>query len=508
MSYVDFNKSVLEFYTERANSSFCNLAIDDNDVKNIIGDLPFFTELQQDWNLLLESLDDIPQYLGLIAIQCLAASQREADKENDIGENEYQIRLKKLLDLKSDSKLQDLYKGINSQNPIQEQIWFAAKDFLQKRYCLEINIPPSNTHAGRYVQYPKSQSLLTKEELKRFTPFFSETFVINESISLQYFAEQCKNNLRNIPLRQRAKILFIEKEKQCCEQVFNYFNHWDGTIFSSNVINNQSNNRQTQYTETSRLFLSFDENKPKVHWNSKEITWEDIFNIKDYKYFQKDLFLFTEHEYYKNEYEDARILAENSMGYIALNNIQKPNEYSFLIQNNIEKHDLGNSIFLFKINSNNIDIGANFKANTVKLIGGIRLNRKREYLEGSVPFIACDEEFVVIFEHKKITYNSEIAQAGSYKVRVNGYKDFIFEIIAPQKTALKSSQNKGWLLESLTFQNKDINLEGSLISLKNVKSTKPIIRKWIDTNLKNTNHINRKFLLTIIPISQHENFKN
>jgi hypothetical protein len=510
MIYVDFNKSVLEFYIERANSSFCNLAIDDIDVKSIIEDLSFFKELQQDWYLLLESVDDIPQYFGLIAIQCLAASQREADKENDIGENEYQIRLKQLLNIESDAKLQNLYKGINSQNPIQEQIWFAAKDFLQNRYSLELSIPSSNTHAGRYVQYPKSQSLFTIEDLKRFTPFFSETFVIYESISLEYFKEQCKNNFQNIPLRQRAKDLLKENEKgkRCYDQAFNYFNHWDGTIYSFDVNNNQIKKCQTQYTESSRLILFFDNNEPKIHLNTNIIVWRGIFLIPNYHYFEKGILLFSEHEYYKNEYEEVRVLEKNKIGYIVLNSIQKSNEFVLLNQHSIEKIDFGNSIFLFKVNTNDGALGANFKPNPAKLKGGIKISRKREYLLDFPPTIECDEAFSIVFEHKRIE-TDPFSKIGKYKIRIKGYKDIEIEIKAPQKIeGITVPLNKGWNIQKLFFDREYPELEGTILNLKNQGVSQSITRNWIDVNLKKVNKNQNNHLLNTINKAKYGNLKN
>jgi hypothetical protein len=509
MTYNDFNNAILDLYVKRATCSFCNLSIDEYDVKSIIEELPKFEELKSNWNSLLGSIDDSPQYFGLIAIQCLAASQRQADDENDIGENEYQVRLRGLLDITNDTVLQQLYKGYDIQNPVQEQIWFAAKVFLLEKYDLEVNIPSKSNYAGRFVQYPKSQSLLTKEDLKRFTPFFSEIFRIDENISFDYFQEQCKGNFQNIPLRQSTKNRFTERETQCYEQVFNYFNHWNGTIFTFDERRNQVTKRQNSYGETSRLILYFENNEPFVHLDRKVIDWKNVFDIQGYKYFEGKLILFSQHEYYKSEYEDVRILEKDTEGYILINKDKKPNEYTFLNNNCIERTDFRNSIYLFKVEGNKINFGSNYKLNPAKLKGGIRVNRKREYLEDFAPIITCEEEFSVIFEHKKVTYNPQNTSVGTYKIRVNGYKDITFEIVLPKSfTKNITPSAKGWDLRTLSLQTENATLEGTILNLEKIETKQPIIRNWIDINLKKSKSKSKNHLLTAINRAKNDNFKD
>ncbi len=511
MQYVNFNKKILNKYIERSNSRFINLAFDEYDIEDICDELPIFKELQSNWNKLLEIINDEPQYFGLIAIQCLAASQRQADSENDIGENEYQIRLRKLLGITNDATLQQLYKGIDAQNPIQEQIWFAAKDFFLEKYDLELKIPQININAGRYVQYPKSQSFFTKEDLKRFTVFFSENFHVDEDVSFDYFYKEGRNNMQIRGFRKRVQKLLenTEKQRQCYEQIFNYFNDWDGTIYNFDEKRNQTTQKPNLYKETSRLILYFENNQPFVHLDRKIIDWKNIFNIPNYKYFQHDLLFFSKHEYYHGEYEDTRQLESSSIGYIVLNTITKPNELSFLNNNNLEKTDLGNNIFLYKVISSNIGFGSKYELNPARFKGGIRTSRKREYLVSYAPNIVCEQEISIIFEHKKIVYNPTSANEGTYKIRVGGYKDIIFNIVATkQSNQIIGSLEKGWNLQTLSPQLENAALEGGLLNLKNIETEQPIIRNWIDANLKKTKSKYKNHLLTAINRAKNGNFKN
>src|ERR1700753_4059702 len=99
MTYSEFNKKILDFYVARATSELCVLSFDRYDMESImpIEKIVEFKHLQLSWRDLLNKKNDEPQYFGIIAIQCLAASEMQDDDEKT--ENAYQIRLRQLLSL-------------------------------------------------------------------------------------------------------------------------------------------------------------------------------------------------------------------------------------------------------------------------------------------------------------------------------------------------------------------------------------------------------------------------
>jgi hypothetical protein len=141
MTYLELNKTILDYYLSRASSSFFTLSIDSTELSKIVEVelVSKFACLRHSWEPLLKINNNIPQYFGLLAVQCLAASMMENDKESTA--EAYQIKLRKLLGLNDDSCLQNLFKGLDPANPIQEQIWYQAKVYLKKEHNLVLQIP-------------------------------------------------------------------------------------------------------------------------------------------------------------------------------------------------------------------------------------------------------------------------------------------------------------------------------------------------------------------------------
>ena len=102
-----------------------------------------------------------------------------------------------------------------------------AKEYFDKYHGLHLIIPASTINPGRYVQFPKSQSLLNTEDLKSLTLFFSGELRIKEEIPFNFFRELIENNLINIKLNKRAKFLIEDSKIELCyHQIYNFYNKW------------------------------------------------------------------------------------------------------------------------------------------------------------------------------------------------------------------------------------------------------------------------------------------
>lgn len=156
MTYKDFNKKALNFYLSRAKSSFFTFSIDHSEIMLLISNdrVPFFKRLESNWTLLLREDEGIPQYFGLIALQCYAGTRMEDDEV--ISERVYNARLLQVLQLE-EIDIHSLYKDGNSDDPAQERIWCAAREYLLKIHGLQLNIPEPRVFSRRFVQFPISQ---------------------------------------------------------------------------------------------------------------------------------------------------------------------------------------------------------------------------------------------------------------------------------------------------------------------------------------------------------------
>jgi len=499
MTYQEFNQKVLDYYISRSTSTFFTLSLDKQELENIlsIGEIQQFHFLKTSWNCLLNTKEDIPQYFGIIAIQCYAASLMHEDDHN--AADAYQVRLGELLDLEDISILQRLFKGFDITNPIQEQLWFKAKHYIESNFNLKLEIPPKRYYRERFVQYPKSQALLNTEDLKYFTLFFSEEFQVKEIISFEYFKNRLNTRFPFIYNTNRAIKLWNDEEKKsnCIKQVYDSYNLWEGEIFRP--LAKKSNESKTKSISENpiaqKLILLFENKQPKFYISNtdtneiKEVEYQNLFKIKGYKYIHTDLLIFAEMEYYPEEFEDSRFLYNSSASYIVLAPNSRKREYWYFEKSNDGKMELFSNLMLYKysfeegilITYLNSLVHSN---KPIILKGGLKINRKREYLVGFGPSIMCDRKFDVIYRNKKCEYNPELSESGLYKIRIDSYRDLEFEIVPKPEKSLVTVQPKykGWNLKTL-FVEENFNIEGLSIKLNLVDDKKPI-REWLNANIK------------------------
>jgi hypothetical protein len=493
MTYGEFNKKVLDFYISRSSSKYITLEIDQHDIQQLISieELRLFHNLKSHWYLLPRSVDNTPQYFGLIAIQCLAGSIMEDDGK--YSENDYQNRLITLLGLTK--SLQILFRGDDGNNPIQEQLWSMAKQYFESTYGLSLAIPDVRYFKGRYVQYPLSQVLLNTEDLKYFSLFFNEEFQINENIPFSYFKRKLDkwlSNTRQEKISKRAKKLLEDKDKKesCTEQIFNFFNRWTGDLYNARTSKNKNSKpiaNAVAITEQQKIVLIFQDGAPAFYVKEKTVSGNSILKIPRYKYIYKNILLFSECDYYPDEYEDSRFLDKHTASFILLHPQLCPRENRYLEQHNSSMIKMPDGCILYKLTTNENHIHSVLReyfrsGSPVKLRNGLKISRANSYLKGYGPSIEGAIE-AVILDNKKINYDPENADNGLYKVRSGNYRDLEFTIAEPYERSLFiQPKQKGWNLKQIAID-PDFNVQGGLLKLNYECEDKPIIRAWINANL-------------------------
>lgn len=492
MNYQEFNRRVFEFYISRPNSTFFTFSIDkyqfDQLIYNI--DLDTFIELRDRWIFLLENDDkNLPQYFGIIAIQCLAASQMHND--GYYSSNAYQVRLIEILNLDDNNELQILFRGDNVNNPIQERIWYSAKSYLKKEFNYELSLPKKRSKAGRYVQYPISQALLNTEDLKLFTCFFSEEFRVKEKIRFDYFKNRLVNSLTNIDVSKKIDRLLTDENKKelCFRQLFEFYNDWDGEIYSKlnkkkkNIIVSKITNSPKMADE--RLVLILENNSFKFYLNINPI--DNVLLLDRYKYLpSKDLMIFQEMEHYDCEYENSRFIYEDEICFILLNISLKRQEYRYLEDNNIYKWELGNNYMLYQCKFNPDNKIHPFRKyisdRILSLDGGLKIGIYN-YLVGFGPQINCLEKHRILHQDRQVDYDPETAAAGVYKIRVDNFKDLEFQLTKSyQNEELISVFHKSQILNIYNIPTNKLYIDGCF--LLNINYSDDDVREWIDVNLE------------------------
>lgn len=494
MDYKEFNNKILNYYISRSTSTFCNLSIDRTDLEKLIpvGQIKLFEELKSCWNNLLEEVEGTPQYFGLIAVQCFAASQMHRDEKN--AEDAYKIRLKEVLGLDEKYNLQILFHGDDSDIAVQEEIWYGAKTYFQKILGQHLEIPVRTRYAGKFVQYPKSQVLLTLEDLKYFTSFFSEEFTVNEAIPYHYFEKRLFASLQNIRQSQRIQSLFNDdsKIKSCIRQIYDFFNNWKGEVYlyRDSLVYPTQMKRDVNLSGHNRLLLIYEDNHPAfslINENFEIVSAVEVTNVLEgekIQYPYTGLMLFNELDY-ENEFISSRFLYNDTNNYILINAQVRWAEYRFLKTNGVHKFSIAPDIYLFQYrfdqNGKLSPLSKYVQAkNPVCMVGGIKLSRRKDYLVGYGPTIQCSLSHIVLHQNSRCNYDTAQAGVGIYKIRVDNFKDLEFQLIE-KKELLEpiQSQNIGWNLCTFKME-AAFQIEGCYTVCNGKSDT----RTWIDLNLQ------------------------
>lgn len=516
MTYQEFNRRIFHFYQARSTSSFCILSITKKEIEDIIplSEVAKFTQLRYSWEGLLNSREGLPQYFGLLAIQCLAASFMHKDKIN--AEDAYKIRLCQLLDLAGNQELHALFKGDSADRPVQEEIWYSAKHFFKKHFRQDLDIPARTMYAGRYVQYPKSQSLLNLEDLKHFTSFFATEFYPGETLPFPFFKQRLEAALLNLQLTNRTWEIIQESQKRekCLQQVFEYFNTWDGTIYIPVKGKAVEKGKSTRITQHHSVLLVLEGGHPTFYSVDRqggalvqEIAAEQLFCLGTIIRHYKGLFILTETDY-PNEYEAGRFILKEKLCYILLDRTKRSAESQFLEKHNQGRFEVGPNKILYAYrheNTHRFLIHLVQQANPIKLACGIRTGRSREFLEGFGPSISGINDFRVIYDNMSCEYNPHEAACGIYKVRVDHFRDIEFRIVKPKPLSLNiPSKAAGWNMAQYMIS-EVFDIEG--LSMTSV--TKPVDvrigRQWIQANLQGRGASRQNQLVLLKAINNSKN---
>lgn len=490
MTYREFNENVLRFYLERAKTSLLTFAIDSAEFSSIVNtaDIRSFEILKGSWAVLINSQPSIPLYFGLLALQSYAAYLMQDDEE--MTENAYLPRLQYVLGLKG-INIQTLFRESYENKTVQETLWFEAKRHLNRYYGLNLQIPEPRSHKGKYIQYPLSQLLLKKEDLKDFTVFFAEHFLPGENISHHFFSEALLAWPRP-RISPRAANLLSDPEKRgaCIIQIFNYFQIWDGEVFGDRIGSNDAIklSKYINKASSNRLILGFEKDIPLFIYVQKVISAESIFSLKDFHYFYEGILLFNPMPPYEDEFQYTRFLYKDTDCYIVLNKSKRVKESDFFNKRNVKEVKISDEVSLYKYHISDLEPYNPltiffYLHNPVQLSGGVRLSQNNAFLIGFGPNIHCGEAFSVLFNFRAIEYSPKKALEGEYVVRTPGYKDVSF-YIEDVKTSesIPSAGMSGWDLVNISPTNYP-RLEGCCFFSVNKGHTHPI-RAWINNYLE------------------------
>jgi len=200
------------------------------------------------------------------------------------------------------TEMKNFYPKLKENNDVmqyfenfQEEMWEKVRDIFAKKNRL-LQIPEPKKGSGRYVQFPKSQRLITWNELSKYADSFIKINLKPHQV-LSFFDFCSKVYIgENYNLN--------DDENEIIKKIiFSFYCKWDGSSSEELKIPRQRENSQF-FTKDRRVLsgnkfeftIRFENDEPIYYFNGKKVTEQDV---KKYFINEKVLsFLYDE------EYED------------------------------------------------------------------------------------------------------------------------------------------------------------------------------------------------------------
>ncbi len=438
----------------------------------------------QSWSYLLEEKEGVPQYFGLVALQCLAAFKMQ--KNDDISASNFRDHFAELIGIDDVNKINFFCAEIfDNSYRVQEKIWFSAKEFLEKKNII-LDIPEVGEKAGRYTRFPKSQIVLNYEDLKEYNSFFTAISNEFESVFFQDFKKHYLNEISNFK-NNFSRENNIKNDNQWSEielkiklkQIFDFYCSEDWMINNENLsCKNIILNKNYIIKFSLSALLLYDE-----YYNEL-----DSLNSLIMK---KRFMIFKENKNYPNEYESVNSISLNDNNILLIyksaanqKEIRDSNNVFLPLDYENEKHN----ILIFEIR--NSDTLPDFLKN--KLISdypielkGFKVSGEKKYFVNHPPKIHLKEDihYHIYYNNKRID-KDEMNRVGKYTIKINGYSNYNFELVElPILNYSINDKMKSLEFYSLDYKDEEMACINGLLLKYNdsVKIETITINNWIKT---------------------------
>jgi len=517
MSYSKFNEYIKErfFPTEKKGNTIL-FSVDEETISEYLQKESItLNEFERNISSALKSNWEIAKthFFGICAIQVYIVSQMQKDKI--FSSNEYNPRLANFLNIDT-NKLQRLYTSY------QDNIWFNLKSYCAENE-FQINIPNSRSGNRRYIQYPFSQALLSKKDLKRTSILFEKVGIRQtQYISFKEFSQLIEDadngycmNARYYRVKEKLKNNFGSTE-QLNRQIYDYFiDEWDGSYpqTSNNIRQEIHRNKKVQDLH---IFLNKSLDRISVLNDEYEIIKEvylkntDIFLfVKKYKSLCDDDFLIFKLDTIsgESEYEQKFELGEK---YIIISQPQSKSS-TFIdslckIEQKISNYyDIFVTFSLKKISKHHFwHKYFSLQSKGYKIEGGIKLAYKT-WMQGCGPRITCNEKSMMWIngtKYEETTIDCSNFSVGVYKI----VRDSSIEKIVIQ-TPLNTLNRDctGWQIDTHNWNpaKNEFQISGLINNFQEEKNSSNIT-DWI--NLVNSKDIKKDYSSTVLKAIKRSNY--
>lgn len=530
MSYNKFNEYIYHhFFNDENIGETIILAVDDSIISDFCNlfeitkeelDISVRQKYRHSWDLTLTEEMDIPQYIGFIAIQIYLASQMQ--NEGDFSDRQFNPRLSQYLDI-STNKLQELYRLY------QDSLWQGLVEWTTENN-FNICIPEMKSGKGRFVQYPLSQALLNKEDLKNAPKLFENVGLkLDENLNLGNFTTLITDSDRYIfpthYYRVKTRLMKEGQIEMLYMQLFDFYNNvWNGEYPEEEEEKREKGGKRyvIHKSKTNLVLDNQLENLEIVNHQNEVLRRFALNNSllfglinKEYRLFYSNLLIFSKDVDY-NEWVDCRYLnlGEEQVIVCMSHSIVKLKIHE--LDQNYE--DFSNQYFsIFKVRLSNEmpnhyywdDYLYRVKKN-YKFEFGLKLSRNA-WMLGAGPMITFTEETDVWINGKKQILNEDNLciycrdyPHGTYRLKVKGCQVERFSIEKP--AVFHIDDKHGWQIDKLDAKwqpNEDkYQIEG-LSTCFPIQTEKTNARTWINALTKQNKNKNAAVVINAIKRSRY-----
>lgn len=462
MNYLVFNKWVYDYYhTTTLKNGFCSFAIDEYEIeifkKKYSLENLYFGEIRlAPWGKLLQQYDydglKIPAYFGLIALQCLGASTMESSDQ--ISVSNFSKRFCNVTGVKK-KQLAGFFSELFTGEYVQELIWNQAKNYLKKNFDFHLSIPNNTKGPGRYTQFPKSQVVLNKEDLKEIADKVLINLNLEKVISEKEFNKifYKKFVIKTFNRNNNKSKHDITTRDIFLKQVFNYYNlgEWNSI---ANKKETSNRNRKTTY------FIEFGlEDSVHFYENSTEVYQiYEIFNGGGVHIFLRVAGSF--------EFEQSSLFSLNTELILVSSSRL---EIGTKINHNHSGLNIVRCLF------NSTEEIPDFLKGSLRhpkdevpvYLKGLRVGHNWNYIQNFGPEIIGKKYSILYtdFDNPKEQiivedYDSLECEPGFYRVRIAGFTNLRFVVFANKETISIDEYDNGLRLNSFTIGTDGILLKG------------------------------------------------
>jgi hypothetical protein len=512
-TYTQFNNVVYEtFFNNDRKGTLVILTIDEEFIWTFlaalqIDEITFLRHmaayLSKDWSqVLYGGYTENPKFFGLIALQVYAAYLMDDDHQNEneyeYGDKAYNPRLCKLLNIDIPA-LQGLYYKYQDALWNNFSVWCNQSGF-------EINIPSSKNGPGRFAQYPLSQAILNKKDLRQLGKVFihvglrpGELFHFSDFVDLIRLADKQPLVTRHY-IKVKDRLLSEGKSEIFYRQVFNYYNNWNGAMQATDDLENDT---LPSYALTSGRYICIvQDNLELVEILNENSETVEVFSLsspvaladlqKKYKIGSQGLIAFIENEKYSNEWIQQRYVYRNIPFLIITERKTTQNNLLNVLCNysQIIPHPIYDIIQGFVPDEALLDERIDsllFKETHVRLSNGLKLDNST-WMAGAGPCLHFQQEGTFWINGQKIFEGQSLDcrgfLPGRYSIKHRDYTPRVFFIKEPVLVDMHLFPNSGWQInKSLNrweYGSVDYHIQGLYCKLGHEKvcNSNPV-RNWI-----------------------------